>query len=379
MVVRLVALARGTVQLLAIPFGIGAAFALSPWFGNWQLIDLTTFYRAGTAVLHGGSPYPPADVAFLASEVAYVYPPFVAVIMALLAALPFGLAAALYALAAVGAIVGALLLLGVRDPRCHFVVFLYPFTLNGVWVGTISPFLLLGLACAWRWRDRVWRLALCGGALVAAKLFLAPFVVWLVATRRYRAALLAPVVSLVVVLGTWALLGFAGLEDYRDMLRILSEALAGDSYSPTALGLALGLSNGVATGSALVLAAAAALAALLVGRRGTHDALAFALALGASLAASPIVWPHYFMLLIAPLALARPRFGGAWVLPLAFWFMSGESGGSPVLIALVLGLVALALLGPHVMRGGPSATRGRAQEPEVASGVSRAPLSVPAS
>lgn len=38
---------------------------------------------------------------------------------------------------------------------------------------------------------------------------------------------------------------------------------------------------------------------------------------------SPIVWLHYFLLLVIPLALRWPRFAAAWCIPLIFWFCVG--------------------------------------------------------
>ena len=40
--------------------------------------------------------------------------------------------------------------------------------------------------------------------------------------------------------------------------------------------------------------------------------------LAAALAASPIVWVHYFLLLLVPLALIRPRLSLLWFVPFAF-------------------------------------------------------------
>jgi len=47
------------------------------------------------------------------------------------------------------------------------------------------------------------------------------------------------------------------------------------------------------------------------------------LTVAASLLLSPIVWLHYFVLLIIPLALRWPRFASAWAIPLLFWFCVG--------------------------------------------------------
>jgi hypothetical protein len=55
-----------------------------------------------------------------------------------------------------------------------------------------------------------------------------------------------------------------------------------------------------------------------LGRRG-GDAAPLALALAAALLLSPIVWTHYYILLLVPIAIARPRLSALWFVPLAFW------------------------------------------------------------
>ena len=53
-------------------------------------------------------------------------------------------------------------------------------------------------------------------------------------------------------------------------------------------------------------------------------------ALAAALAASPILWQHYFILILVPLALTRPRLTPLWFLPLlvsALFYFGWEPGG----------------------------------------------------
>jgi hypothetical protein len=87
-------------------------------------------------------------------------------------------------------------------------------------------------------------------------------------------------------------------------------------------------------------------AAVLLGRRAGGDAAAFSLCIAASIALTPIVWLHYFTLLLAPLALVRPRLSPAWLLALAFWvtpFQENEGAGWRVVFALCLS-VAITVL-----------------------------------
>ena len=227
------------------------------------------------------------------------------------------------------AIAAALWLLGTRDWRCYALAAVYPITRSAVDLGTIGPFLLLAVAVVWRWRDRVARAGAAVGAAVALKLFLWPLAVWLALTRRYRAALAAVVFAALFVLVPWAALGFDGLTGYPGLLRHLAADEATSSYSLVALGVRVHLPESVATVFSLLAAAALLGAALRVARDERRDprerdVATLTLVLAAALAASPIVWVHYLILVVVPLALARPRLSLLWFLPLAYYPL-GES------------------------------------------------------
>jgi hypothetical protein len=65
------------------------------------------------------------------------------------------------------------------------------------------------------------------------------------------------------------------------------------------------------------------------------------LALAAALVLSPIVWRHFFTLLLIPLALSRPRFDAVWLIPVGLWVGDGTLNGAPWQTASVLALVTL--------------------------------------
>jgi hypothetical protein len=65
----------------------------------------------------------------------------------------------------------------------------------------------------------------------------------------------------------------------------------------------------------------AALATLIahVGFIRRDDLRALTLSVALALVSSPLIWSHYFALLIVPLALSRPRIDWMWTVPLLLW------------------------------------------------------------
>jgi hypothetical protein len=65
------------------------------------------------------------------------------------------------------------------------------------------------------------------------------------------------------------------------------------------------------------------------------------LAVAAALACSPIVWLHYFALMLVPVAVVRPRLDLVWFVPLGmWWFGAGTGNGTTAEAAVVLAVAA---------------------------------------
>jgi alpha-1,2-mannosyltransferase len=305
------------------------------------------YLPAARAVLAGDSPYPPATIAAFFPRTAFIYPPLTAWLAAPFTVLPPLAADIVVSILAIAGVVGALLLLGVRDWRCHMIAFLWVPVYSAIQTGNVTVLLTLGLAIAWRYRSRTAVLAAAVGFLLALKLFFWPLLVWLLATRRPRAAGGAVVTGAFLTLVPWAGIGFAGMTGYPHLLRVLTEAERADQYTIPAL-LSRGVSwrlaelVGFAVGTAVVAFAAHA------GRRDERKS--FVLTIAAMLLLSPIVGLHYFTFLLVVLALYTPRFGWIWVLPLFLWV--GPQVGqvadwrTAAVLALAAGTVLLALRSP---------------------------------
>src|SRR5439155_11876372 len=110
---------------------------------------------------------------------------------------------------------------------------------------------------------------------------------------------------------------------YPGLLHHLARDEATSSYSVIALAVRAHLPESVGVALSLLAAAALLVAAAVVARdrRRTlrdRDVAVLTLALAAGLAASPIVWVHYFLLLLVPLVLTRPSLSPLWLVPFAY-------------------------------------------------------------
>jgi hypothetical protein len=304
--------------------------------------DLAVFLRAASDVIHGTSPYS------FHGDQTYAYPPMLAVLVAPLHPLGLSAATLVWTLLSLAALALALWLLGLRDWRCYALAAAFPFTRSAIDLGTIAPLLVLALAAAWRWRDRVPAAgAAAAGLAITLKLFLWPLAVWLALTHRLRAAAGAVGFTVLFVIVPWAAIGFADIGGYPGLLHRLSSEEATSSYSVIALAVRAHLPETVGVflsiAAALALLTAAVWAARDEGRsRRERDVAALTLVLAAGLAASPIVWVHYFLLLLVPLALTRPRLSPLWFLPFVYYPL-GESAW-PAGDARKLGLALVATL-----------------------------------
>lgn len=334
--VRIVRRAAELFFLALIPAAMNiAALIMEPHAKGGVAFDFRmAFLPAAHAVVHGHSPFGPATVAALKPGTAFVYPPLAAFLFAPLTVFSNLVASYVVSILLLACAPAILYLLGVRDWRCYGATFIWAPVWESMRGGSISLLLALLVAVAWKYRDRVAPVAMAIGGAIALKLFLWPLLVWLGATRRWRTLVWAGAAAVALVLVPWAALGFAGITEYPHILRVLSSIEAPESYTlavvvhKAGLGWRLGEAAGYAAGLALL---------ALVARR--RDRTSFILAIVAALVLSPIVWMHYFALLLVPVAIMSPSFGVAWLLPLslfAFPITPGQASWQAIAIALAI-------------------------------------------
>ena len=296
-------------------FAFGAPAATAAW-------DFHAFWGAAANIDRGRSPY--ADLGANAAGTPYplyLYPPLLAELLTPLGVLPFAVAATIFVVASAVALVTALRLLDVRDWRCYGLAFTWVPVLHGLRLGTLTPFLVLLVVLGWRARV----------VATILKLFLWPVLALDAARRPVRVLAGAAAVTV----ASWAAVGFAGLTAYPSLLRQTQAAWERNGYGLPALAIHAGISPALTTALLLV----AGLAALrLVVRLDPKPALASAVVLACLV--SPVSWLHYSTLLLVPVALAQPRLGWAWALPLLLWLTPfEEAGGSLWRVALWLAVM----------------------------------------
>jgi len=313
--------------------------------GQHQATDFRPYLTAAESILRGDSPYPAPSVDGMTGAPVYIYPPITALAAIPLTIVPLSVAEGLVVIGGALAIVATLFLLDVRDWRCYVVAFLWVPVLNAIGLGNLTIFLVAAAGFVWRYRDRTITAASALGVALAAKLLLWPLTVWLAATRRLPTALWTVAIAAGLLLVTWGAIGFAGFTDYPSILRVAHELWADDAYSVYALALDAGFSERVGSVAGFALAGGLLASSVGLGRRG-GDRASFILAIAAALAFSPIVWRHYFALLIVPVAVARPRLGLVWFVPLLMCPVSEgigngssfETSATLVIAALTIGL-----------------------------------------
>ena len=233
----------------------------------------------------------------------------------------------------IATLVAALVVLGVSDWRVYGATFLWPSVTDAYQTANASLPLVLLVAIAWRWRHRGVVAGAAIGFGIAVKFFLWPLVVWFLAARRWLAAAVAVVI---VVASLLLLVPFTDIGEYVRLLQKLRRTFEPDTYTVFAVLNDVGAPDIVARG--VTLALGLGILTLAWRRRS------LTLVIAAALVLSPIVWRHFFVLLIVPLALTRPRLSPLWLVPIGMWLGDGTFNGATWQTLFVLVVAAAVVI-----------------------------------
>ena len=324
-------------------------------FGLWFLFDLlSTSWANGTlgydyraydlAVdrLFAGQPLYDATATEFGPFGLFFYPPPFALLVAPVALLPIDAAiwtwTALLILASVLTVLALPVSRGVRAAMLVLAVLSWPL-LFSIKLGQVGPIVLLLFALGWRWLDRPVPLGLSMGLGTVIKIQPALLIGWAAVTGRRRAALVgAVVVGLLAVLATVVAGPQSWFEEVSLLGRVSRPIDTPHTFGIGRLAFEAGATFQVATVLHWANLALVALVVLFTVWRGNAVASYLAVAVATQFL-SPVLWDHYAVVLLLPVAwlLERRRWWAAliplatstpltllgvgvpWLYPIAFW------------------------------------------------------------
>jgi hypothetical protein len=315
------ALSTALCNLVVGPFAL-LFLSLMVWrvlHGAAPAFDFRFAYSAaGHRVLDGVSPYTWSAADFR-QGLAFVYPALSAVMFAPLSLLPRTLGDVLFTFVAIGLVPITLRMLGVRDWRAYGIAMLWMPVFSGWMTANESLFLMFGMACLWKRRDSPLMAGLLVAVMISLKPLMWPLVLWLLVTRRWRASGYSVVIGLALNLAAWGVVGFSQIGAYLQAAGTdTSDAWRTGFGVPALLGhFGVGRNTGI-----VVMVVISILLVAAVVHRGffRHDQIsALTLTVALALVSSPLLWGHYVVFLLVPLAVLRPRLDWVWALPVLMW------------------------------------------------------------
>jgi alpha-1,2-mannosyltransferase len=329
--------------------------------------DFLAYHQAANRILSGLPLYDPS-VQQTGGFGLFYYPPSFALAILPLAPIPAATAVWVWAaLSTVAFLVGVAILPVGRDIRWLIVLLAslsWPFE-YALKLGQVGPLLFLLFAIGWRWLDDA--RAIGGTAAIGALIKIQPglVLVWAALTRRW-AALAVGIVVLVVVaaVATVVVGGASAWSDFVALLRNVSDPITTPhNFTPGAVAWQLGAASDVALAIQVcssLLALAVVVGSSLRGSAGSS----YLVTVTASQLLSPVLWDHYAMLLLLPVAWLLAR--GQWwaiAIPLSMSvFTIGVTPPWAYPVAFWVVLVAVAVIGVREHR----ATSARTREPAAA-------------
>lgn len=334
------------VAVLSLALGLGATLAVA---GDTLGFDFLAYHQAAERLLAGQALY---DMSYTESGGfgLFYYPPTFAPFL-----LPFGTVSATTAtwawvvVSIVGFLVGALVMpvsMTVRWTTILLAGWSFPFV-YAVKLGQVGPILFCLFALGWRWLDRPAVLGVVGALGAAIKVQPGLVLLWALLTGRFRAVAAGAIVLVVLAAVTTAIAGFGSWTDFLTLIRTVSDPIRTEhNFTPGAIAFAAGVSAEVATVIQLVGTIAVGVL-FLASIRWTTDEASYMVAVIASQLVSPILWDHYALMLLLPVAylLASGRWWAVVIPVVTAWPLIGITPPAAYPVVFWSTLIAVFLVG----------------------------------
>ncbi len=312
--------------------------------------DFLAYHQAANRILAGQPLYDPS-VQQTGGFGLFYYPPSFALAILPLAPIPATTAVWLWAAFSIAAFLFGVAILPLRRDVRWLIVLLaalsWPFE-YALKLGQVGPLLFALFAIGWRWLDDP--RAVGGSAAIGTLIKIQPglVLVWAALTRRWGALAVGAVVAVVVAaVATIAAGGPSVWSDFVALLRNVGDPITTPhNFTPGAVAYQLGADAKVA----LTIQVASSVLALVVvvgASLRASAAASYLVAVTASQLLSPVLWDHYAMLLLLPVAWLVGR--GQWwsiAIPLSMSVLTiGLTPPAAYPVAFWVTLVAVALIG----------------------------------
>jgi hypothetical protein len=314
------------------------------WFAGDTLgYDFRAYHAAAVRVLDGRPLY---DLGFEAAGGfgLFYYPPFFAPLI-----LVFGLLSETTAIWIWTALLLAAFAVGVAILPVSRTVRWWVVLLAGVsWVfayavklGQVGPILFLLFAIGWRWLDSPVRVGVSTALGTAIKLQPGILFVWALLTRRFAAVVVGALVLAALGVVATLVAGGAAWGDFARLIGQVADPIATPhNVTPGAIAWQLGAGAEVAQ-AVQWLAMAAVVGALVAACRWATGEASFLVGVVASQLLSPVLWDHYAMLLLLPVAYLCAA-GQWWALLIPVLIGAAFLGIGPAALYPVCFAIALA-------------------------------------
>jgi hypothetical protein len=327
---------------------VPGAIVVASAAANTFAFDFLAYHLAANRVLAGERLYDPSIQATGGFGLFYYPPPFILAILPLAPLAP-ALASWIWLALSVAMLGGGIALLPVR-PTVRWAILLlaglsWPVA-YALKLGQVGPLLFLLFAAGWRFLDRPGVLGASGALGAIVKIQPGIVLAWALLTRRTAAVVIGGVVLVgAAVIATVVAGGPSIWADYVALLRNVSDPIATPhNFTPGAVAFQLGVP--AATAAALQVLSSIAVVGLVVFAAIRLPAEASYLCVViASQLLSPVLWDHYAMLLLLPVAWLLDR--GVWLaaaIPLATSVLVLPLGQPPALYPIAFWLTLLAVL-----------------------------------
>jgi hypothetical protein len=313
-------LGRAALPILAIlSFVLGVASTIAV-AGDTLGYDYQAYASAADRLIHG-QPLYDATVEVAGPFAIYLYPPPFAVGFIPFVLLPTPAGLWIWIAGCVAMTVAAIAILPTSVPVRWAILLLagldWP-VVYSIKLGQVGPLLLLVFALGWRLRRSEAALGILGAAGTLVKVQPALLFAWALLTNRRRAIAIGLAVGLAAVIATLPLVAITDWVDYVRLLgKVSAPVTTPHNMTAGAVAYQAGLPESLASAIQVVGLVVTVAVWVYASRRRSAE-VGYLVTVVASQLLSPLLWDHYAMLLLLPVAwLLQRRQWWAILIPLA--------------------------------------------------------------